>query len=71
MPEIRLIFSLYFSLIVYLFTFNTNNKPYFLTYMLTCVSNSTPPSFNLCMFTDDDGTTVNNEDKGILNKKKH
>ena len=39
--------------------------------MLTCVSNSAPPSFNLCMFTEDDGTTVNNEDKGILNKKKH
>ena len=30
-----------FSFTVYLVRFNTNNKHHFLTYMLTCVSNST------------------------------
>ena len=27
--------------------------------MLTRVSNSTSPSFNLCIFTEEDGTTIN------------
>ena len=31
--------------------------------MLTCVSISTFPSFNLSMLTEDDGTTINNEDR--------
>ena len=60
--------SLFYS-IVYLVTFNTNSKLHFLTDMLTHVSYSTPPSFNLCMFIEGDGTT-NNEDKRILNEKK-
>ena len=32
-------------------------------YMLSRVSISTFPSFNLSMFTEDDGTTINNEDR--------
>ena len=32
--------------------------------------NSTFPSFNLSMFIEEDGTTINNENKGISNKKK-
>ena len=31
--------------------------------MVTHMSNSTPPSFNLCMFTEEDGTTINIKDK--------
>ena len=31
--------------------------------MVTRMSNYTPPSFNLCMFTEEHGTTVNNKDK--------
>ena len=31
--------------------------------MLTRVSNSTFQSFNLSMFTEEDGTTIKNEDK--------
>ena len=31
--------------------------------MLTYVSISTFPSFNLSMFTKEDGTTINNEDR--------
>ena len=46
MPEIRL----------QLVRFNTNNKRYFLTYMLTRVSKFTT-------YTEGDGTTINNEDK--------
>ena len=36
--------------------------------MLTRVSIWTFPSFNLSVFTEEDGTAINNEDK-ILNKK--
>ena len=32
-------------------------------HILTRVSISTFPSFNLSMFTEEDGTTVNNQDK--------
>ena len=38
--------------------------------MLTSVSTWTIPSFNLSMFTEDNGSTINNEDERILNKKK-
>ena len=38
--------------------------------MLTRVSNLMSPSFNFCMFTEEDGTTINNKTKRILNKKK-
>ena len=38
--------------------------------MLECVSNSLLPSFNLSMFTEEDGAIINDEDKRILNKKK-
>ena len=31
--------------------------------MLTSVSNFTLPSFNLSMFTEEDGTAINNEDR--------
>ena len=31
--------------------------------MLTCVSISTFPSFNLSMFTEEYGTIINNEDR--------
>ena len=31
--------------------------------MLTSVSNFTLPTFNLSMFTEEDGTAINNEDK--------
>ena len=64
--EIFLIFFLtlisFFSLIVYLVRFNTNTKRHFLT-MLTCVFNFTFLSFNLSMFTEEDGTTINNNDR--------
>ena len=49
-----------FSLIVYLAGFNMDNKHCFLTYMWTSVSN----------FTTNGGTTINDEDKKVLNKKK-
>ena len=38
--------------------------------MFTRVSNATSLSFNLSMFTEEDGTTINNEDKRILHKRK-
>ena len=52
-----------FSLIVYFDRFNTNNKRHFLTYILIRVSmcNSTFPYFNLSMYTEEDGTIINNE----------
>ena len=31
--------------------------------MLTCVPNSKSPSFNLCIITEEDGTSINNEYK--------
>ena len=37
--------------------------------MLTRTSIATFPSFNRSIFTEEDGTTINNEDKIILNKK--
>ena len=49
-----------FSLIVYLARFNTDNKHCFLTCMRTSVSN----------FTTNGGTTINDKDKKVLNKKK-
>ena len=52
-----------FSLIAYLARFNTNIKRHFPTYMLTRVSISMFPSFNFSMFTEEDATTINNEDK--------
>ena len=52
-----------FSLIAYLARFNTNIKRHFLIYMLTGVSISMFPSFNFSMFTEEDATTINNEDK--------
>ena len=48
---------------------------FFLTYLfLTIITadnlhNSTFPSFNLSTFTEEDGTTIKNEDKRIPNKK--
>ena len=47
-----------FSLIVYLVRFNTNNKHHFLHNF----------SFNLSMFTEEDGTTINKKEKRILKK---
>ena len=74
MLEIRLRFLLtfiyLFYLIIYLVTFNTNNKLHFLIYILTRMSNSTSLSFNLCMFTEEDGATINNKGKKNLCKKK-
>ena len=52
-----------FSLIVYLVRFNTNNKRHFLTYILTRLPISTFPFFNLSIFTEEDGTTIYNEDR--------
>ena len=52
-----------FILIVHLVRFNTSNKRNFLTYMLTRVSISTFLSFNLSMFTEENGTTINNENR--------
>ena len=49
-----------FSLIVYLAGFNTDNKHCFLTCMWTSVSN----------FTTNGGTTINDNYKKLLNKKK-
>ena len=60
---LNLIFLFLFSLIGYEARFNTNNNRHFRTYILTRVSISTFPSFNLSMFTEEDGTTVNNQDK--------
>ena len=54
---------MFFSLIVNLVTFNTNNERHFLTYMLTRLSNFTFPSFNFSMFSEKDSTTINNEGK--------
>ena len=34
------------------------------------MSNATSLSFNLHMFTEEDGTTINNKDKKTLRKKK-
>ena len=48
---------------VYLVRFNTNNKRHFLRYMLKRVSNFTFPSFNLSMFTEEDSTTINSDDR--------
>ena len=59
-----------FSLIVYLVRFNANNKRHFLTYMLTHVFISTFPSFNLSIFTEEDGTTIYNEDRNNFSVKK-
>ena len=39
--------------------------------MLTRASSSTFPSFNLSMFAEEYDTTINNEGKSILNKKKN
>ena len=58
-----LIFISLFSLTVYLDKFNTNNIRHFLTYMLRRMSTSKLPSFNLSMFTEKHGTTINNEDR--------
>ena len=78
MLEIRLRFAEYFfitfiflfSLFVHLVRFDINNRRHFLTYMLTRVfiatnklHKSTFRSFNLCMFTKEDSTTINNEDR--------
>ena len=55
-----------FSLIVYLIRFNTNNKRHLLTYMLTRLFISMLQSFNLSMFTEEDGTaiaTINNANR--------
>ena len=51
-----------FSLIAYLVSFNTDKKRHFLTYMLTGMSFSTFPPFNLSMFsnlTEEYGTAIN------------
>ena len=52
-----------FSLIAYLITFNPDNKLHFLIYVLTRVSISTFPSLSFCMFIEEDGTNINNEDR--------
>ena len=66
MLNIFLTFMSLFSLIVYLIRFNTNNKRHLLTYMLTRLFISTLQSFNLSMFTEEDGTaiaTINNDNR--------
>ena len=55
-------FTSLFSLIVYLVRFNTSIKHHCLAYMLIHVAISMFLSFNLFMFTEMDGTTINNED---------
>ena len=42
---------------------NTNNKYHFLTYMLTRLSISTFQPLNLCMFTEEDSATINEDKK--------
>ena len=55
-----------FSLFIFfncLVRFNNNNKRHLLMFMLTRVSILRFPSFNLSIFTEEVGTTINNEDR--------
>ena len=49
--------------IAYLVRFNTNSKYHFLTYMLTRLFTSTFQPLNLCMFTEEDSATINEDKK--------
>ena len=73
-------FTSLFSLIAFLFfilvTFNTNNKRHCLTSKLRLPNNKQPRNatflyFNLSMFTEEDGSSINNDDRKEFQVRKN